>query len=453
MAISNLVMLSNLEGANRMDAEYYHPEYVVERRRLRQADVIRLKTAAFITDGQHGYHIVDPSSEIRHITAKCVLEGLVTDDGADRLSVVTHNKNLRSALTPEDVLITTAGSIGECGIVTNSILPANIDQDVARIHIRNRELLSPYYLLGFLLSKYGQLQIRFNITGQDRQHLAIEKIHEIYVPVLSVASAVEELVKDSIGLRLSSVELYDKGEDLLLEELGLEDFYPKHELSYTASLSKAFNVHRVDAEYFQPAYNEVTDKVISYKNGYTTLLSSTEPVRPDFDPGRYLGSSFRYVELADIDTSVGIIRSASEIRCEEAPSRARRILKRGDVIASSVEGSLEKVALVDEEYEGSLASTGFFQFRSRGTQPEVLLTLSKSAVLQAQLKRECAGTILTAVPNDSLKRIIIPLLPPEIQERIAELIRQSHEARRKARDLLEEAKRKVEEAIETISAK
>ena len=74
--------------------------------------------------------------------------------------------------------------------------------------------------------------------------------------------------------------------------------------------------------------------------------------------------------------------------------------------------------------------------------------MSKSVVLQAQLKKECAGTILTAVPSESLKRIIIPILPPETQQKIAELIKQSHEARRKAKELLEEAKRKVEEAIE-----
>ncbi|MFH7835763.1 MAG: hypothetical protein QXL51_04125 [Candidatus Aenigmatarchaeota archaeon] len=69
-----------------------------------------------------------------------------------------------------------------------------------------------------------------------------------------------------------------------------------------------------------------------------------------------------FVELADIDASIGIIQSSTNIISEEAPSRAKRILKKNDVIVSSVEGSLEKVALVDKQFEGSLASTGFFQF-------------------------------------------------------------------------------------------
>lgn len=173
-----------------------------------------------------------------------------------------------------------------------------------------------------------------------------------------------------------------------------------------------------------------------------------ESINPNFDPTVYPYKTFSYVELADIDASIGIIHSVSEIEGEDAPSRARRILKKNDVLVSRVEGSLEKVALVDGEYEGSLASTGFFQFRPTKIFPQVLLVLSKSIVLQAQLKKECSGTILTAVPNESLKRIIIPDLPIEIQQKIASLVLQSHKERKKSKELLEEAKGKVEETIE-----
>lgn len=145
--------------------------------------------------------------------------------------------------------------------------------------------------------------------------------------------------------------------------------------------------------------------------------------------------------------SVGVIYNSDEIRSEDAPSRARRILRKDDVIVSSVEGSLEKIALVSKEQEGSLASTGFFQLRPKNILPEVLLVLSKSIIIQSQLKKECAGTILTAVPNEALKRIIIPNVPDKLQKKIASLVQQSHEARRKVKELLEEAKSEVEKAI------
>jgi len=156
--------------------------------------------------------------------------------------------------------------------------------------------------------------------------------------------------------------------------------------------------------------------------------------------------------LADIDSSIGIIHSVNKVKGGEAPSRARRLLKEGDVIVSSVEGSLEKVALVDREHDTCLASTGFFQFRPLNILPEVLLVLSKTIILQLQLKKLCSGTILTAVPKESLRDTIIPIIPLSIQQEIASLVQQSHEARKKAKELLEIAKRAVEIAIENSEA-
>jgi len=52
------------------------------------------------------------------------------------------------------------------------------------------------------------------------------------------------------------------------------------------------------------------------------------------------------------------------------------------------------------------------------------------------------------VPTKYLKKILIPTISDEVQQKIAKLVQQSHEARRKAEELLEEAKRKVEKAIE-----
>ena len=75
--------------------------------------------------------------------------------------------------------------------------------------------------------------------------------------------------------------------------------------------------------------------------------------------------------------------------------------------------------------------------------------LAKSVVFQWQLEKRCAGTILTAVPKESINDILIPVLPKPTQQKIAELVQKSHESRKKAKELLEEAKHKVEELIES----
>ena len=104
--------------------------------------------------------------------------------------------------------------------------------------------------------------------------------------------------------------------------------------------------------------------------------------------------------------------------------------------------------MIGKKHDGCLASTGFFQFRPLDMLHEVLLVLSKTIVLQSQLKKKCSGTILSAIPKESLRDIVIPLLPLPTQQNIASLVQKSHEARKKAKELLELAKRAVEIAIE-----
>ncbi|MDR3559124.1 MAG: hypothetical protein P4L58_01840, partial [Candidatus Pacebacteria bacterium] len=58
------------------------------------------------------------------------------------------------------------------------------------------------------------------------------------------------------------------------------------------------------------------------------------------------------------------------------------------------------------------------------------------------------GSVIAHWKPQQIKNVLIPILPKEIQKKITELVIQSYEARKKSKELLEEAKRKVEEFIE-----
>jgi restriction endonuclease S subunit len=133
---------------------------------------------------------------------------------------------------------------------------------------------------------------------------------------------------------------------------------------------------------------------------------------------------------------------------KELPSRARRKVNSGDVIISSIEGSLESCALIPDNYDNALCSTGFYVINSANINSETLLVLFKSEVMQNILKRNCSGTILTAINKTDFLNIPVPLIHSEIQCQIAELITQSFSLRRESERLLEEAKEMVEREIE-----
>lgn len=443
MITFSIIQKSQLEGAMRLDAEYYQPEYL-ERSRKLKGTTLPLNEIAYITDGEHGSPIFDENSGIKYFSAQHVRDCLIDGLDAKTISKIIDDRNKRSRLQKGDILLSTVGTIGFAGLVTENLLPANIDRHVARIALKENTL-EPEFLIAFLNSAYGRFQSVRESTGNVQLNLFIDKIKELRVPKKN-NSRIAQLVRNALEELDNSKILYQQAEDLLLEELGLKDFQVEDDLSFVVNLSDVKSANRVDAEHFQPKYNKLLDKI--KQTGGQVLTDVIKNVNVKFDPLKMPDETFKYVELANINFSIGIIDGYSEVLGKEAPSRAKRLLKSGDVIVSSVEGSLEKVALVDETQDGYLASTGFFQFRSEKILPEALLVLAKSIVMQWQLKKHCAGTILTAVPNESLQKMFVPTISKPTQQKIAELVRKSHEARKKSKQLLEEAKRKVEEMIE-----
>ena len=113
-----------------------------------------------------------------------------------------------------------------------------------------------------------------------------------------------------------------------------------------------------------------------------------------------------------------------------------------------LEGSLESIAMIDDEHDGALCSTGFHVVNSQRFNSETLLVLLKSVVGQMQLKKGCSGTILTAINKEELRKIVLPIVSGETQAEIRSKVKEASELRRQSRELLERAKRAVEIAIE-----
>ena len=443
----SIIQKSQLEGGLRLDAEYYQPKYLDLIANLKSQKSKTLGEIGKVAYGTTPSGGVFDKSGIPFVRSQNFSNLLIDRSELVFCTEEFHKQNKKSAIKPGDILFAAVGATGELAIVQDEIKEGNINQNIAAVRIADKNI-NPYFVGFFFASKPGQLQIERLITGNVQPYLNSEQIRSFLVPQVDareqneIASYFQE-IQNQIQI---SNSLYSKAEDLLLEELGLKDFKVEDNLSYIVNFSEIKSAHRADAEYFQPKYEKLVERI--KKHGADPLLSLAQNVAARFNPKSQPTKLFQYVELSNITSSVGTIDGFSEVSGDEAPSRAKRVLKTNDVILSSVEGSLEKVALAGKEQEGYLASNGFFQFRSKDILPEVLLVLAKSFILQMQFGKETAGTILTAVPKEAVKNIVVPKVDKSTQQKIADLVQKSHEARKKAKELLEEAKQKVENAIE-----
>lgn len=446
----SIVESAELEGATRLEAEYYRPSYLSLMDSLRKTPTTQLNNIAFVTDGIHASIDYDNGSNIYCLSAQSVKQGFFDLSAKTMISPIQHNANLRTSIKQGDVIISSMGTIGFAAIAYSDMLPANAVRQVLIVRVeKDMGELFPYFISAFLNSKYGIFQSVRESTGNVQQHLFIDKVKQFKIPLLAQFLGVSTMSKKAEVKIIESNNLYSQAESLLLSELGIKDIDLSHKPCYEVSSADTIITNRIDAEYYQPKYERIIEAIKTCKYGWCNLTAKIFNITDKYAPAKDPDKLFRYIELSNINSSIGVVDGYSELKGKDLPSRARMLVKENDVIISSVEGSIDKAALIDSQHDSCLASTGFFIFRRKENMlPEYALALCKSVLMQKQFEKFSSGTILTAVPKSLVKNIIIPNIPKEAQRDVAELILQSHTARRQAKELLGEAKRKVEEMIE-----
>lgn len=283
----SIVKYSNVshEEDFRFDADYYKPKYLREDKQLDKFESILIGNCAFVTDGQHGYHEVDETSPILHLTAKNTKNWFADSIGADRIAKWVDDKNRRSSLKENDLILSTRGTVGYCALVKKDVLPANIDQDVARIAIDSNDLI-PEYVLTFLNCEFGQDWLERNTTGMVQQGLSLQKVRQAPIPRLNVEfqEFIRSVVVTAYDKISDSKKVVENAQSLLFSELDLSTWQPKHRIHFIKNYSDTRKAGRFDAEYFQPKYDEIFKAIESYPGGWDTLENLCELVGHPSNP-------------------------------------------------------------------------------------------------------------------------------------------------------------------------
>lgn len=158
------------------------------------------------------------------------------------------------------------------------------------------------------------------------------------------------------------------------------------------------------------------------------LCSATEQRDPRRDPA----DTFRYVDIAGIDRTAKTIVEPTVLLGAEAPSRARKLIRTDDVLVSTVRPNLNAVAMVPEELDGEVASTGFSVLRANREllEPRYLFYRTISPDFVAALASRVRGASYPAVSDRDVKSVEIRVPPLAEQRRIVEILDQADRLRR-----------------------
>ena len=128
----------------------------------------------------------------------------------------------------------------------------------------------------------------------------------------------------------------------------------------------------------------------------------------------------RYVDISAVNHTDGITQ-ATEVRFADAPSRARRQAKSGDVVVSTVRTYLKAVAAVTEDYAGCIYSTGFAVLRARSAQvdPAFLKWMALNDLLIQAIEAHSEGLSYPAINATELVKLKTVVPPLTEQSTIA----------------------------------
>ncbi len=129
-----------------------------------------------------------------------------------------------------------------------------------------------------------------------------------------------------------------------------------------------------------------------------------------------------YIDISGVN-SRGEITEMSHYRFENAPSRARRVVRAGDTIVSTVRTYLRAIAFVEEAPENLICSTGFAVLTPGDEiEPRFLAYWCRSTPWIDEVVARSTGVSYPAVNSSEIGSLPIPHLPREEQRAIADYL-------------------------------
>lgn len=128
----------------------------------------------------------------------------------------------------------------------------------------------------------------------------------------------------------------------------------------------------------------------------------TNPLR------RGSAESFLYIEISNVE-GTDMTVTAKLVPCAEAPSRARKLVREGDILVSTVRPDRRTVGVVPASLDGAVCSTGFAVLRPKGIHPLALAWLLRSEFATEQLVAQVSGIAYPVVSEDVLMKVLLPI--------------------------------------------
>ena len=437
----------------RFDAEFYLPAY------LEAEEVVKRFTTTktigeLITSITNGVDIREfVPTGIPYLRVGDMKEIFIDADNASKIrSNSTISKEIK--LKKGDLLFSRKGTIGITCVATSDLIGSIISTELIRIRLKE---VNSYYVAVFFNSKYGRKQLFRISSGAVNPVITRDLFKSVFIPIppLSFQQKIESLVKESYNKRKKADEKYKEAEELLNKTLGIEKLELKEEKIFETRFDEVENSQRIDADFHKPLFRAslkiLTDgeikKIFSVKKlGEIAKISKGIEVGSD----AYVDDGKLFLRVSNITEKEITISDSAEFIREDLFNALKEKYKPipGEILYTK-DATVGVAFPVREDFNDAIISGGIIRIKPHNDLDQYYLALVLNSILcRSQAERHSIGAVIKHYTYSKIKDLLVPIIPEEKQKQISNLIKQSFTLREEAKELLEKAKKEVEEFIE-----
>ncbi|MCW3820193.1 restriction endonuclease subunit S [Micromonospora sp. DR5-3] len=326
-----------------------------------------------VDNGEISYGIVQPGNEtpggVPIVRVKDVRNGVVDVSDPLRVAPEIAAQYSRTTLRGGELLVSIVGTVGEAAVAPSSMAGWNVARAIAVI--RPTEVSSEWIRLCLQTqSVRNAFEAALNTTVQATLNLADLKRLQIPVPPRGERESIAEVLgalDDKIAANRQIARLADG----LLSGMFAR-------MSAAAPLGRLAEIAKVN-------------------------VATTRPKS---------GGHLRYLDISSV--SVGSYEMPAPMSWDEAPGRARRVVRDGDTVWSTVRPNRRSHALVLDESEELIGSTGLAVISPAAGRVAGVYESTRTDTFVQYLESVAEGSAYPAVRGERFLDAPIPRLAPEV---------------------------------------
>jgi len=331
-------------------------------------------------------------------------------------------------LADNDLLFARSGNtVGKCYLHDSSRVEYPCLYAGYMIRFRFDDSVLPRFVFAFAQTPYYRDWVSAVRRAAGQPNINAQEYSDLRIPLPPLAiqrKIVAELDAAYAAKRSAdekAAKLFASIDDMVLDELGIAKLPPRD----TSLAARVFTVPlkevangRVDAYSYHPYFARNQARIHVAENrqlGDVVCLSHEQWGQDKWGCGEE--KTFPYIEIGAVSVVEGEVSDIEEVEIADAPSRARMLVREGDLLVSLTRPTRRAIAFATGD---AVASTGFAVIRgfSDDVVPEYVLAILRSEMCMLQFDQRSTGGNYPAITEDQLLRTEIPVPPKPVQERI-----------------------------------